>query len=362
MSKQALAVKWRPKTFSDLTEQESIKTILSTQIKTGTIKNGYLFTGPAGCGKTTSARIFADMINHGAGIPIELDAASNNSVDDIRGICEQAQTRALDSEYKVFILDEVHVLSNQAWQAMLKTLEEPPMKSVFILCTTNPEKIPQTILSRVQRYNFQKIGLEGIVQRLEYILKAEADDFCDLHGNDFMDMEEYMASGGYDWKPEALHLIAKLANGGMRDAITLMDKCLSYSHNLTEENVVAALGVADYGVMFKLNNSLFSENTAECLHIIDDVYNSGIDLKQFMKTYFEFVLDVRKYELLQSFSQIKIPTTYEEELSSYGDSEYTVMEKLLKVLLDINHQIKWEKDCKPYIEARLILFIEGVFA
>lgn len=362
MSKQALAVKWRPKTFSDLTEQESIKTILSTQIKTGTIKNGYLFTGPAGCGKTTSARIFANMINHGEGIPIELDAASNNSVDDIRGICEQAQTRALDSEYKVFILDEVHVLSNQAWQAMLKTLEEPPMKSVFILCTTNPEKIPQTILSRVQRYNFQKIGLDGIVQRLEYILKAEADEFCDLHGNDFMDMEEYMAEGGYEWEPEALHLLAKLANGGMRDAITLMDKCLSYSHHLTEANVVTALGVADYGVMFELNDSIFRENTAECLRIIDEVYSSGVDLKQFMKTYFEFILDVRKYEVLNTFNYIKIPTTYEEELKSYGDSEYNVMEKLLEVLLDINHQIKWEKDCKPYIEARLMLFIEGVFA
>lgn len=362
MSKQALAVKWRPKTFSDLTEQESIKTILSTQIKTGTIKNGYLFTGPAGCGKTTSARIFANMINHGKGIPIELDAASNNSVDDIRGICEQAQTRALDSEYKVFILDEVHVLSNQAWQAMLKTLEEPPMKSVFILCTTNPEKIPQTILSRVQRYNFQKIGLDGIVQRLEYILKAEADEFCDFHGNDFMDMEEYMAEGGYDWEPEALHLLAKLANGGMRDAITLMDKCLSYSHHLTEANVIAALGVADYGVMFELNDSIFRENTAECLRIIDEVYSSGVDLKQFMKTYFEFILDVRKYEVLNTFNYIKIPTTYEEELKSYGDSEYNVMEKLLEVLLDINHQIKWEKDCKPYIEARLMLFVEGVFA
>lgn len=362
LSKQALALKYRPRVFDDLTEQESIKTILSTQIRTGTIKNGYLFTGPAGCGKTTSARIFADMINNHKGLPIELDAASNNSVDDIRSICEQAQTRALDSEYKVFILDEVHVLSNQAWQAMLKTLEEPPMKSVFILCTTNPEKIPQTILSRVQRYNFQKIGLDGIVQRLEYILKAEADEFCDTHGNDFMSVDEYMSEGGYEWEPEALHLLAKLANGGMRDAITLTDKCLSYSHHLTEANVVAALGVADYGVMFELNNSLFTENSTECLRIIDDVYNSGIDLKQFMKTYFEFVLDVRKYELLRSFSHIKIPTTYEEELSSYGDAEYGVMEKLLKELLDLNHQIKWEKDCKPYIEARMLLFIEGVFA
>lgn len=358
MSRQALALKYRPSTFDDLTEQESIKKILSTQIDTGTIKNGYLFTGPAGCGKTTSARIFARMINEGKGIPIELDAASNNSVDDIRRICEQAQTRSLDSEYKVFILDEVHVLSNQAWQAMLKTLEEPPVKSIFILCTTNPEKIPQTILSRVQRYNFQKIGVDGIVERLLHILEAESTEFCEAHGNDFGTEEEYMSEGGYDWDIRAIHLIAKMANGGMRDAITLMDKCLSFSHNLTEENVVNALGVADYSTMFRLNDALFEMSMVKCLDIVGEVYNAGIDLKQFMKTYFEFILDIRKYELLKSFDCIRIPMTYKDILSEYGDPEYSVVERLLSEIMDINHQIKWEKDCKSYIEARLILFTE----
>ena len=359
MSRQALALKYRPSDFSSLTEQESIKKILSTQISTGTIKNGYLFTGPAGCGKTTSARIFARMINNGKGTPIELDAASNNSVDDIRSICEQAQTRALDSEYKIFILDEVHVLSNQAWQAMLKTLEEPPMKSIFILCTTNPEKIPQTILSRVQRYNFQKIGLEGIVNRLIYILEQEANEFCDMKGNDFMNTDEYLAEGGYDWDIHAIYLIAKLANGGMRDAITLMDKCLSYSHKLTEENVVTALGVADYITMFQLNDAIFSNKITEILAVIDKVYSAGVDLKMFMRTYFEFILDIRKYDILRSFDFIKIPQTYKEELHQYGDAEYNILGDLLKELVDINHNIKWEKDCKPYIEARLLLFVEG---
>ena len=359
MSRQALALKYRPKSFKDLTEQESIKKILSTQISTGTIKNGYLFTGPAGCGKTTSARIFAQMINSGKGTPIELDAASNNSVDDIRSICEQAQTRALDSEYKIFILDEVHVLSNQAWQAMLKTLEEPPMKSIFILCTTNPEKIPQTILSRVQRYNFQKIGLEGIVNRLIAILEAESDEFCDYKGNDFMSHEEYMMEGGYDWDIQAIHLIAKLANGGMRDAITLMDKCLSYSHNLTEDNVVAALGVADYSTMFQLNDAIFCSKIMDVLTVIDGVYNSGVDLKQFMKTYFEFILDISKYDLMESFEYIKIPSTYKDILDGYGRQDYDLLSELLKELVDINHNIKWEKDCKPYIEARLLLFVGG---
>lgn len=362
MSKQALALKYRPRTFNDLTEQESIKKILSTQISTGTIKNGYLFTGPAGCGKTTSARIFARMINNGEGAPIELDAASNNSVDDIRIICEQAQTRALDSEYKIFILDEVHVLSNQAWQAMLKTLEEPPMKSIFILCTTNPEKIPQTILSRVQRYNFQKIGLEGIVNRLIAILEAENEEIQSNGSQDAVhDIEWAMEEGlpVIDWDIHAIHLIAKLANGGMRDAITLMDKCLSYSHQLTEDNVVAALGVADYNTMFRMNNAILSGDKMGMLLLVSDIYNAGIDLKQFMKSYFEFILDIRKYYILNSFDQIKIPLTYKAELETYTDDTYMDIAKLLPEVLDINDQIKWAKDCKSYIEARLLLFMEG---
>lgn len=172
MSK-ALAIKYRPQTFEDLTEQSAVVTILTNQIETNTIKHGYLFCGGAGTGKTTSARIFANMINKGAGTPIELDAASNNSVEDIRRLTEDAQTQSIDSEYKVFVIDECHSLSNQAWQAMLKTLEEPPAKAIFIFCTTNPEKIPATILSRVQRYNFQRISFEGIVNRLKYVLQQE---------------------------------------------------------------------------------------------------------------------------------------------------------------------------------------------
>ena len=170
---KSLAVKYRPKSWSEVSEQDSVCKILNNQIDTNTIRNGYLFCGGAGTGKTTCARIFADQINKGQGAPIELDAASNNSVEDIRKLIEQAQTQSLDSEYKTFIIDECHSLSNQAWQAMLKTLEEPPAKSVFIFCTTNPEKIPATILSRVQRFNFQRISQSGIIKRLEYVLQQE---------------------------------------------------------------------------------------------------------------------------------------------------------------------------------------------
>lgn len=172
---KTLAVKYRPKTWDEVSEQSSTKIILQQQLESGEVKNAYLFCGPAGCGKTTCARIFANDINKGEGNPIELDAASNNGVDDVRNIIQQAKTKSINSEYKIFIIDECHALSNSAWQAMLKIIEEPPAKSIFIMCTTDPERIPKTILSRVQRYTFSRISTEGIVKRLKEILGREND-------------------------------------------------------------------------------------------------------------------------------------------------------------------------------------------
>jgi len=173
MATRTLAIKYRPRVWGDVVEQGSTKIILQQQLESGEVKNAYLFCGPAGCGKTTCARIFANDINKGEGNPIELDAASNNGVDDVREIINQAKTKSLNSEYKIFIIDECHALSNSAWQAMLKIIEEPPAKSIFIFATTDPQKIPKTILSRVQRYDFQRISQKGIVDRLKYILDEE---------------------------------------------------------------------------------------------------------------------------------------------------------------------------------------------
>ena len=338
MSK-ALAIKYRPQTFEDLTEQSAVVTILTNQIETNTIKHGYLFCGGAGTGKTTSARIFANMINKGAGTPIELDAASNNSVEDIRRLTEDAQTQSIDSEYKVFVIDECHSLSNQAWQAMLKTLEEPPAKAIFIFCTTNPEKIPQTILSRVQRYNFQRISQEGIVQRLLYILRCEGA-IASTH------------------LVEAVEYIAKIADGGMRDAITLMDKCLSFSSDLTVENVIKALGVADYNTMFDLNNAFFENDKPKLIKIVSDVYSSGMDLKLFIKNYFEFLLDLNVYCLTKDLAMTKIPEIWVDEMKSYGSHEWSVSNNLLTYITDLQSSIKWEQNPKAVIIAKFILFKE----
>jgi DNA polymerase-3 subunit gamma/tau len=337
---QALALKYRPKTFDDLTEQSAIKTILENQIKTKTVKNAYLFVGPAGCGKTTSARIFANMINEGKGTPIELDAASNNSVDDIRRITEQAQTISLDSTYKIFILDEVHSLSNQAWQAFLKTLEEPPVFSIFIMCTTEVQKVPATILSRAQMYRFQKISTEGIVDRLQYIVDNEFGVCAHV-------------------SEEALQYIAKLASGGMRDAITLLDKCLSYSEELTIDDVVTALGVADYTTMVKLTRAITSNDMETVVGCIDYVYNSGADLKQFVKTYFDFILEANIYCITKKASFVKIPENVLQTLSTLGLIEYDNLYSILQLLTELQSTIRYEQNARAVILAKLLLFMEG---
>ena len=212
-----LANKYRPRDFDSVTEQSLIVNMIQSLCLSDELNiRNFLLIGPAGCGKTTLGRIIASVLNNNQGEPIEVDAASHSGVDSVREIISQARTYPVGMNYKVFILDEVHSFSQQAWQMLLKTLEEGPAKSVFILCTTNPEKIPATILSRVQTFQLSKISLEGIVNRLTYVLEQEKSEGRDIT---------------YD--PSAIMYIAKLANGGMRDALTLLDKALAYDTHIT---------------------------------------------------------------------------------------------------------------------------------
>jgi DNA polymerase-3 subunit gamma/tau len=251
-------------------------------------------------------------------------------------ITQQAKTQSLDSEYKVFIIDECHSISNTGWQAFLKLIEEPPAKSIFIFCTTDPQKIPKTILSRVQRYDFQRISHAGVVSRLAYILTEEN-------------------SVSPNWEQEAIDYIAKIADGGMRDAITLMDKCLAYSPDLTIENVLKALGTVDYDTMFFLTDSIITNDIEPTIKVIEDVHRAGKDLKQFIKTYTNFVLDLCKYGVLRSFDLINIPSTYADKMGKYNDHAYEDFNRLLSTLVKLNADIKWETSPKPVIESVLLL-------
>ena len=337
MAKMSLSVRYRPESFNDMTEQNAIKDILENQIKTKTFQHGYLFTGPSGTGKTTSARIFASMINDGKGNPIEVDAASNSGVDNVRQIIEDAKRKPLDAEYKIFIVDECHSLSDSSWQALLKTLEEPPKFTIFIFCTTNPEKIPATILSRVQRYNFQKISNEGIVNRLNMILETESKE-SDIP---------------ISWSTDAVEYISKVSSGGMRDAITLMDKCLSLSNNLSLKYVLQAIGGEDYTTFITFLSALEKKEKETSIKVIEDVYNAGKDVKQFMKDFAKFVLDVEKYALYKNFDYISLPNTLENELEQLiDDSLFDIMD----FVVSLNNQIKWENDAKTLIELSILIY------
>ena len=342
MAKKPLAIKFRPQSFDDLTEQTTIKDILTNQIETNTFQHAYLFTGPAGTGKTTSARIFANMLNKGEKSDIiEIDAASNSGVDKIRTVIDDSKKRSIISEYKVYIVDECHSLSNEAWQAMLKLLEESPKYSVFILCTTDPQKIPNTIMSRVQRYQFNKISVSGIVKRLEYILQAEG---YKLNGSD------------KSYSKEAVEYIAKLASGGMRSAITLMDKCLSLDNNLTLENVLNVVGTGSYDTFFNMLEGLI-EHTEVPVQTIDETFEAGKDVKIFMKEFAKFVLEVEKYSIYNSFEHITIPQIYEEQLKSIVDKSSSLPD-ILELVFNINNQVKWDNDPKTLIELMLLIYKE----
>lgn len=337
MAKEALAVKYRPKVFEDMTEQSAITDILMNQLETKTFQHGYLFTGPAGTGKTTSARIFANMINDGKGNPIEVDAASNSGVDNIRQIIEDAKRKPLDAEYKIFIVDECHSLSNGAWQALLKTLEEPPKFTIFIFCTTDPQKVPATILSRVQRYNFQKISNEGIVDRLNMILETESKE-SDIP---------------ISWSTDAVEYISKVSSGGMRDAITLMDKCLSLSNNLSLKYVLQAIGGENYDTFILFLTALQNREKGTAITTIENVYNAGKDVKQFMKDFAKFILEVEKYALYKNFEYISLPNTLENELEQLiDDSLFDVMD----FVVSLNSQIKWDSDPKTLIELSIFIY------
>ena len=272
------ARKYRPMTFDTVVGQGSIATTLKNAIQSGKLAHAYLFCGPRGVGKTTCARIFAKTINclnpredgeacnecescqafnEQRSMNIhELDAASNNSVDDIRALIDQVRIPPQIGKYKVFIIDEVHMLSTSAFNAFLKTLEEPPAHAIFILATTEKHKILPTILSRCQIYDFQRMSVENTVQHLTHVAQQE----------------------GYTFEPAALTVIAQKADGGMRDALSIFDQVASYSGgNITYQRVIENLNVLDYDYYFRLVDLLLEKKIPESLLLYNEILQRGFE-------------------------------------------------------------------------------------
>ena len=321
-----LASKYRPSTFEDVTEQGAVVEILRNICNSDELVNrNFLFIGPAGTGKTSLARVLNNVLNKGEADPIEVDAASYSGVDHTREIIKQMQGYPLKGKYKVFILDEVHSFSIQSWQCLLKTLEEPPARTVTCLCTTNPEKIPATILSRVQTFQLSKISLDGIVNRLKYILENEGYS---------------EGSGSRAYTDEAVNYIAKLAKGGMRDSITLLTKVLAYSDEVNMESVTSSLSLPNYDKYFDLLNYLVSRNNENIVKCIDSVYNSGVNFVEWFAGFHSFICNIIKYICIQDISKTMIPSVYEDKLSKYTTSHLSVCLKLTQKLLDLVKDLK----------------------
>lgn len=298
MAYQALYRRYRPRRFSDLTGQDHITIPLRNQVKSRRIAHAYLFSGTRGTGKTSAAKIFARAINCKAPVDgepcgqcdlclsnaeegvdiIEIDAASNNGVDEIRDLREKVRFSPIESQYKVYIVDEVHMLTSGAFNALLKTLEEPPEHAVFILATTEPQKLPATILSRCQRYEFYRISVDNIVSRLKIVL----DD------------------AGYKMDERALRVIAHAAQGGLRDALSLTDQCIAFcGEEMDYDSVISVLGMIDEGFLFEIVDALIDKDAAKSLHEVDRVVTLGKDLGILCK---EIITHLRNLMLLLACS------------------------------------------------------------
>lgn len=363
MGYTALYRKFRPQNFEDVKGQEHIVTTLKNQIKADRIGHAYLFCGTRGTGKTTIAKILARAvncehpvdgspcntcktcraINEGTSMNvIEIDAASNNGVDNIREIREEVAYRPTTGKYKVYIIDEVHMLSTGAFNALLKTLEEPPSYVIFILATTEAHKIPITILSRCQRYDFRRITADTIAARLQELMDKEGND-----------VEE-----------KAIRYIAKAADGSMRDALSLLDQCIAFylGEKLTYEKVLENLGAVDTQVFSRMLRQILRQDTAGTIKTLDEIIIQGRELGQFVT---DFIWYLRNLLLISTSEHPEeaVDASAEnlermKEESSMVDAE-TLM-RYIRIFSELSNQIKYASQKRVLVEIALIKLCQPV--
>ena len=357
MSYTALYRKFRPTVFEDVKGQEHIVTTLKNQIRSGRTSHAYLFCGTRGTGKTTIAKIFAKAVNceHPVdGSPcgecaicrsiaagtsmnvIEIDAASNNGVDSIRQIVEEVNYSPAEGKYKVYIIDEVHMLSIGAFNALLKTLEEPPAYVIFILATTEVHKIPITILSRCQRYDFRRISIDTIADRLKELTQKEQ-----------VQIEE-----------KAVRYIAKVADGSMRDALSLLDQCIAFyfEQELTYDKVLDVLGAVDTGVFSRMLREILKGDAAAALGVLQDIVLQGRELSQFVT---DFAWYLRNLLLIKSADGVEdiIDVSSDNLVRLKEEAELaendTIM-RYIRILSELSGQIRYAAQKRILIEMAII--------
>ncbi len=357
MSYMALYRKFRPDTFEDVKGQEAIVTTLKNQIKSGRIGHAYLFCGTRGTGKTTIAKIMAKAVNCESpveGSPcgecsmckriaaansmnvIEIDAASNNGVDNIREIVEEVSYSPTEGKFKVYIIDEVHMLSTGAFNALLKTLEEPPSYVIFILATTEAHKIPITILSRCQRYDFKRISIDTIASRIKELTDKEQ-----------VDIEE-----------AAIRYIAKAADGSMRDALSLLDQCIAfhYGETLTYDKALNVLGAVDNSVFATLLDCIIDKNIMGAIQLLEDIVIQGRELTQFVN---DFTVYLRNLMLVKTADvkadALEISNEALDVLKEEAKKlELTTILRYIRVFSELSGQIKYASQKRIMIEVAMI--------
>lgn len=350
------ARKYRPDTFETVVAQSSITNTLKNAIKSNQLAHAYLFYGPRGVGKTTCARIFAKTINCTNLSPEteacnkcdsciafntsrsfnihELDAASNNSVDDIRNLTDQVRIPPQMGKYSVYIIDEVHMLSAQAFNAFLKTLEEPPKHAIFILATTEKHKIIPTILSRCQIFDFNRIGVEDIAKHLEFVAKSE----------------------GVEAEPEGLNVIAQKADGAMRDALSIFDQIVSFSgKTITYQDIITNLNVLDYDYYFQLVDQFLKNDVPQVLLIFNDILNHGFDAHHFITGLSGHFRDLLVCKDPGTVKLLKVGRETKERYRTQAQiADSTFLLEALQISNDCDYRYKLSQNKRLLVELALI--------